>query len=342
MNHEVYMQRCFDLAQLGKGSPNPMVGAILVFEDKIIGEGWHKKHGQAHAEVNAIQSISVENQSFIHKSILYCNLEPCAHFGKTPPCVDLILKHKIPKVVVANTDPNPLVAGKSLEKLRNNGVEVISGVLEEKGLELNRPFFKWITQKKPYIILKWAESADGFISKKGEQTSISSTYTRRLVHQWRSECDAILVGANTALIDNPCLDTRFYGGKNPLRIALDLQGKLSESAHLLDDSTGTWIFGTKRQGNFTETIFIETTKNNFFEDLNNLLFQHNKAILLVEGGSNLLNQFIEKNIWDEIRLIKSELILGDGIVAPILNNQISWNNVKIGKDVLKQYFNTTI
>jgi diaminohydroxyphosphoribosylaminopyrimidine deaminase / 5-amino-6-(5-phosphoribosylamino)uracil reductase len=318
MNKEDLMQRCFDLATLGRGSvsPNPMVGALLVYNGKIIGEGWHKKHGDAHAEVNAINSILPENQPFISQSTLYCSLEPCAHFGKTPPCVDLILKHKIAKVVIANTDPNPLVAGKSIDKLRQNGVEVEVGVLEETGKQLNRAFFKWITQKKPFIVLKWAQSADGFIAKKGEQTTISSEYTKRLVHQWRSECDAILVGTNTALIDNPHLDARFYGNKNPLRCVLDIKGKLSVNANLLDDSTETWVFGEKREGFFEKTRFIDTNSTTFLDDLMSEMYENGKAILLVEGGANLLNQFIQQNLWDEIRLIESEIRLGDGVNAP--------------------------
>jgi diaminohydroxyphosphoribosylaminopyrimidine deaminase / 5-amino-6-(5-phosphoribosylamino)uracil reductase len=321
MNNILLMQRCFDLAQLGRGvvSPNPMVGALLVYDGRIIGEGWHQKYGQAHAEVNAINSVKPENQAFISKSTLFCSLEPCTHFGKTPPCVDLVLKHKIPKVVIANTDPNPLVAGKSIEKLRNAGVEVISGVLEAEGKRLNAAFFKWIKHKTPYIILKWAQSQDGFISKKGEQTSISNPYTSRLVHQWRSECDAILVGTNTALIDNPRLDIRFAsGGKSPLRIAIDLQGKIPMNAHLLDDSLNTWIFGKARKGNFSKTNFIETQSENLITDLLENLFLQGKAILLVEGGAHLLNQFIKQGNWDEARIIENTQNISEGIFAPKL------------------------
>jgi diaminohydroxyphosphoribosylaminopyrimidine deaminase / 5-amino-6-(5-phosphoribosylamino)uracil reductase len=339
MNHEALMQRCFDLAALGKGavSPNPMVGALLIYEGKIIGEGWHKKHGEAHAEVNAIQSVLPENQVLIAKSTLYCSLEPCTHFGKTPPCVDLVLKHKIPKVVIANTDPNPLVAGKSIEKLRQNGVEVVVGILEEKGKLLNRTFFKWITQKKPYILLKWAQSADGFIGKNGEKTVISSTYTQRLVHQWRSECDAILVGTNTALIDNPRLDARFYGTKNPLRIAIDLRGEISEKANLLDDSIETWIFGAKRAGFFEKTKFFDTTSSSFMANLMAAMYENGKTILMVEGGANLLNQFIQQELWDEIRVIQSAVRLEKGVLAPHYFGGVLAKDYFLKKDNIKVF-----
>ncbi len=318
MTDELFMQRCFDLAQLGAGSvsPNPMVGAVLVHEGRIIGEGWHKKFGEAHAEVNCILSVSTENQPYIPCSTLYCSLEPCFHFGKTPPCVDLILQQKIPRVVLSNTDPNPLVAGQSIEKMRAAGVEVTSGVLRQKGQWLNRVFFCWIRERRPYVILKWAQTSDGFIGKSGERTPVSGAAALRLVHRWRSEADAIMVGSNTAVTDNPRLDTRFYFGKNPLRLAFDLRGKIPAGHHLLDDSTETWIFGPERAGDFRHTEFIPAESPVPVSRVLEKLAAANRAVLLVEGGADVLNQFIGGDWWNEIRVIENAGRLGAGIDAP--------------------------
>lgn len=316
----LFMQRCFSLALLGEGSvsPNPMVGAVLVHDGRVIGEGWHRKYGEAHAEVRCLESVSAENQHLIPHSTLYCSLEPCFHFGKTPPCVDLVLKHRIPRVVVSNTDPNPLVAGQSLEKLRSAGVEVVEGILEAEGRRLNRAFFTWIVEKRPFIVLKWAQSVDGFIGKEGERTAISGPAALRLVHKWRSEADAILVGTKTAVTDNPRLDARFYTGKNPLRIALDRQGKIPATHHLLDDSIDTWVFGAARQGSFERTVFIPTDGLVDIQDILNTLKTAKRAILLVEGGARVLQQFLDGGWWDEIRVLESSGRLKDGIAAPRL------------------------
>lgn len=316
----LFMQRCFFLALLGEGSvsPNPMVGAVLVHDGRVIGEGWHRKYGEAHAEVRCLESVSAENQHLIPHSTLYCSLEPCFHFGKTPPCVDLVLKHRIPRVVVSNTDPNPLVAGQSLEKLRSAGVEVVEGILEAEGRRLNRAFFTWIVEKRPFIVLKWAQSVDGFIGKEGERTAISGPAALRLVHKWRSEADAILVGTKTAVTDNPRLDARFYTGKHPLRVALDRQGKIPATHHLLDDSIDTWVFGAARQGSFERTVFIPTDGLVDIQDILNTLKTAKRAILLVEGGAQVLQQFLDGGWWDEIRVLESSGRLKDGIAAPRL------------------------
>lgn len=320
MNDAHYIRRCFELARLGAGrvSPNPLVGAVLVFDGKIIGEGWHKRWGEAHAEVHCIQSVSPKNLSLLPYSTLYCNLEPCSHHGKTPPCVDLILKHRIPRVVVSNVDPNPLVAGNGLAALKRGGVAVTSGILESNGQWLNRSFFTQITQKRPFIILKWAQSADDFLGLTGQRTPISGPATQRLVHRWRAECDAILVGANTALLDNPRLDVRHFFGKNPLRIAVDTQGKIPLSHHLFDGSTETWIFGKIGHG---ENMQANTRLFPYhgqvpIRHLLDALNTANKATLLVEGGANLLNQFLEQDFWDEIRVIENVRRLGAGVSAP--------------------------
>ena len=318
---EQYIRRCFQLARLGAGhvSPNPLVGAVVVHADRIIGEGWHRRYGEAHAEVNALQAVAEADRHLIPHSTLFCNLEPCFHFGKTPPCVDLILKEKIPRVVVSNTDPNPLVAGQSIQKLRAAGVEVHAGILEAEGRYLNRAFFTWIEKKRPHIILKWAQSADGYLGRQGERTAITGSLAQRLVHRRRSEADAILVGTTTALVDNPRLDNRLYFGKSPLRIALDFAGKIPPTAHLLDDSRPTWIIGPRRGGTYRETQFLTPPETSgWILWLLENLAQEKHAILLVEGGANVLRQFLEAGLWDEILLLENPQFLHRGVLAPSL------------------------
>ncbi len=317
--HEPFLRRCFQLARLGAGSvsPNPMVGAVLVHEGRIIGEGWHQCYGEVHAEVNCINSVSPESQALIPHSTLYCSLEPCSHYGKTPPCVDLILAQKIPRVVVSTTDPNPLVAGQGLQKLRAAGVEVTAGILETEGRWLNRAFFTWITERRPYIILKWAQSRDGYLGRVGERTAISGPATQRLVHRWRSEVDAILVGSTTAICrQSSRLDNRLFFGKSPLRLTFDIGGRLPGTAHLLDDSVPTWIFGPPRRGRWERTQFFRTTEKILISDLLAQLHTDNRAILFVEGGSQTLQQWIAEGWWDEIRVIENERSLGEGVAAP--------------------------
>ena len=354
-----YLHRCFQLARLGAGSvsPNPMVGAVLVHKDRIIGEGWHQQYGGAHAEVNALRSVAGADRHLIPHSTLYCSLEPCFHQGKTPPCVDLILENKIHRVVVSNTDPNPLVAGQGLEKLRAAGVAVESGILEAEGRDLNRAFFTWINKKRPYIILKWAQSADGFLARRGKQTPISGPLAQRLVHRWRSEADAILVGATTARIDNPRLDNRLYFGKSPLRIALDFSGKLTSDAHLLDDALPTWILGDTRPGIWKKTQFLplpespsspllassptsslssrDNSNRDWIPFLLEKLRADNHAILLVEGGASVLQQFLDGGYWDELRVLENPQQLGGGVPAPKLGPGCQLKNKQqIGLDTL--------
>jgi diaminohydroxyphosphoribosylaminopyrimidine deaminase/5-amino-6-(5-phosphoribosylamino)uracil reductase len=340
MTDEAYMQRCFDLAIRGLGhvSPNPLVGAVLVCNGIIIGEGWHQAWGQAHAEVNCFRSVSIENQALIPKSTLYCSLEPCAHFGKTPPCVDLILKQKVARVVVSNTDPNPLVAGKGLAKLRAAGVDVTEGVLEPEGAWLNRAFFTWIIQKRPFILLKWAQTADGFLGKQGERTNISGPLTQRLVHRWRAASDAILVGAATATVDDPRLDVRYYFGKSPRRVLLDGKGTVPTDRQLLSDPLPTLIFGAKRLGIPIQKTLIESTGNVSLEQVLEVLQQENCATLLVEGGANTLLQFMEKGLWDEIRVIENPRRLGVGIAAPTVPaNALLLQKFTVGTDLVSVF-----
>lgn len=317
-----YMRRCFQLARLGAGSvsPNPMVGAVLVHRDRIIGEGWHRRYGAAHAEANAVASVLEADRHLISEATLYCSLEPCFHFGKTPPCVDLILKEKIPHVVVANTDPNPLVAGQSLAKLRAAGVRVEAGILADEGRYLNRAFFTWIEKKRPHIILKWAQSADGFIARQEERTAITGPLAQRLVHRWRAEADAILVGTNTARTDNPRLDNRLYFGQSPLRVALDFSQKIPATAHLLDDSLPTWILGPERPGAWQHTRFLSvpgtSARQNWIPYLLEKMAAEKRAILFVEGGADMLRQFLEQPLWDEIRVLQNPQRLHQGVRAP--------------------------
>ena len=315
-----FIQRCLDLALLGAGhvAPNPMVGAVLVHEGVIIGEGWHQRWGEAHAEVNCIRSVLPENQHLIPYSTLYCSLEPCYHFGKTPPCVDLVLENKIPHVVIANVDPNPRVAGQSVEKLRAAGVQVETGVMAAEAAWINRTFFHWISEKRPYVILKWAQSADGFLGRPGERTAISGPAVQRLVHRWRHESDAILVGTGTALTDNPRLDARLHGGNNPLRIVFDLGKKIPAEYNILDDSIPTWVYGPRREGDFGRTEFFPVQGPIPVAEILQQLYQTNRATLLVEGGAYVLKQFMESGLWDEIRQIESAETIGNGVKAPDL------------------------
>lgn len=324
MNHKKYMQRCLELAKNGLGTtyPNPMVGSVIVFENQIIGEGWHQKAGEPHAEVNAINSV--KDKSLLSKSTIYVSLEPCSHFGKTPPCSDLIIHHKIPNVVVGTVDPNEKVAGKGIEKLRQLGATVTVGILEKKCLELNRRFFTFHNQKRPFIILKWAESADGFLSpqSKNEQKPvwITNSYSRQLVHKWRTEEQAILVGTSTVLADNPKLNSRDWMGKNPIRIVLDRSRKISDDYEVKNGKQQT-IFITEKENfvsvencNF-ETIIFD---NQLAEKISSLLFQKGIQSVIIEGGLQTLQTFIDANLWDEARIFRGSLLFQQGTKAPSL------------------------
>ena len=324
MKHKKYMQRCLELAKNGLGTtyPNPMVGSVIVFENQIIGEGWHQKAGEPHAEVNAINSV--KDKSLLSKSTIYVSLEPCSHFGKTPPCSDLIIHHKIPNVVVGTVDPNEKVAGKGIEKLRQSGATVTVGILEKKCLELNRRFFTFHNQKRPFIILKWAESADGFLSpqSKNEQKPvwITNLYSRQLVHKWRTEEQAILVGTSTVLADNPKLNSRDWMGKNPIRIVLDRSRKISDDYEVKNGKQQT-IFITEKENfvsvencNF-ETIIFD---NQLAEKISSLLFQKGIQSVIIEGGLQTLQTFIDANLWDEARIFRGSLLFQQGTKAPSL------------------------
>lgn len=319
------MHRCLQLAKLGAGNvaPNPMVGAVLVYENTIIGEGYHQQYGQAHAELNCINSVCEANQSFILKSTLYVSLEPCAHYGKTPPCADLIIKNRIQDVVVACRDSYEEVAGKGIQKLQQAGINVTIGILEKEALELNKRFFTYHTKLRPYIILKWAQSGDAKIANKDfSAVKISNDVTNRLVHKWRSEEAAILVGPNTALHDNPWLTTRLWKGNNPVRLVIDLQLKLPMSLHLFDGAVKTIVFNqVKHEEKNSVTFYRLASGEDIIAGLLNALYQLKIQSVMVEGGAKLLQSFIDQNYWDEARVITNEqLMIDGGIEAPELKS----------------------
>lgn len=323
--HEKYMQRCLQLAANGLGSvsPNPMVGCVVVHNNMIIGEGYHVNYGEAHAEVNAINSV--KDKALLKDAKLYVSLEPCSHYGKTPPCSDLIIESGIKNVVIASGDTNPLVAGNGIEKLKRAGVEVITGVLEKEARELNKRFFTFHEQKRPYIILKWAQTADGFIDKNRTDNTvpalqISNEHSKRLLHKWRSEEQAIMVGTNTARLDNPRIDVRLVSGKNPLRIVLDKNLELAKNLNLFDGSQPTLVFTSRKKDTKNNTTYITIDfEKDVLQQMMNVLFEKQIQSVIVEGGSKLLQSFIDKNLWDEARVFISETFIGDGLAAPKLN-----------------------
>lgn len=335
MKDHLYMQRALELAEMGRGnvSPNPMVGCVIVHKDIIIGEGYHEEYGKAHAEVNAINSVI--EKSLLKSATAYVTLEPCSHFGKTPPCADLLIKHQIKKVIICNKDPYLEVNGKGIAKLQSAGIEVEVGLLAEKGLELNKRFFKNAIKKEAFIILKWAESQNACVSTiNSEPVAISGAMAMMYNHKWRTEEDAYMVGTSTALNDNPSLTARHWPGKNPVRIVIDFEGQIRVDAHIFDDQAKTIVFGKKRE--IPNVQFIEANKSlSFFKNLPTTL--HNLGIhsLVVEGGPELHNLFIVAGVYDEIRIIKSKkLVLTNGLAAATLPSKIILNNTI---DLLEDY-----
>ena len=320
------MQRCLQLAAMGAGevAPNPMVGAVLVYEGRIIGEGYHQKYGEAHAEVNCINSVQEADRGFISQSSMYVSLEPCAHFGKTPPCADLIIKNKIPHVVIGCRDSFEKVDGRGIERLQAAGVGVTVGMLEKECLALNKRFFTFHEKQRPYIILKWAQSSDGRMGSAGaERILISNEYTNRLVHQWRSEEAAILVGTNTALLDNPALTTRLWPGNNPVRLVIDVDLKLQASLQLFDGKVKTIIFNANKQEEAEMLSYYKIDKGeDTIPQILEALYKLQLQSVMVEGGARLLQSFIDKNCWDEARVITNTAMnIAEGINAPILQHQ---------------------
>lgn len=339
---ELYMQRCFELAQLGVGSvsPNPKVGCVIVKHGQIIGEGWHQKYGEAHAEVNAVTAVTDPSQ--LIGSTVYVNLEPCSHTGKTPPCVDLLIKHRVKKVVISTPDSNPLVSGNGIEKLKQAGVEVLTGILLQKGRLLNKRFFTFYEKKRPYVILKWAQTADGFIARSNyESRWISNEYSRQLVHKWRSEEDAVLVGTKTAAHDNPQLTVRDWSGRNPVRLVMDRFLRLSDKLQVFDQSVPTICFNVLKHEEHKNLVLVRLDERDFINSMMEYLYQKNIQSLMVEGGATTLSLFIDAGMWDEARIFMSPRAFTSGIAAPTLRGALLAEE-KIQEDTLRFFSNSTI
>ena len=326
MNHELkFMQRCIQLARCGEAgaAPNPMVGALVVCDGRIIGEGYHRRCGGPHAEVNAIGSV--KEKHLLCRSTIYVSLEPCAHFGKTPPCTDLIIRSGIPRVVIGCTDPFAKVNGLGIKKLKDAGCEVVVGVLEQECRELNRRFFTFHQQHRPWITLKWAQSENGFIGKESERIFFSNTLTQTLVHRLRARHQAILVGTRTALLDNPTLTTRYWPGPNPLRLTIDRRGILPSTLHLLDGSTPT-------------VVYTHESLREIIADL----YERGIQSLLVEGGAKLLQSFIDEGLWDEANMETAPIRLKQGIAAPTLVDSQLESQHSYGSHLLQHYLHLNV
>lgn len=347
--HEFFMQRALQLAKNGLGTtyPNPLVGSVIVHDGKIIGEGWHKKAGEPHAEVNAVNSV--KDKSLLKEATIYVTLEPCSHFGKTPPCCDLIIANEIPTVVLGTVDPFAKVAGTGIQKLKDSGKNVIVGVLEKECQELNKRFFTFHQKKRPYVILKWAESNDGYIApdkilrqaqNDNRPVWITNKYSRQLVHKWRTEEQAILVGTQTVLDDNPMLDARDFFGNNPIRIAIDRNNKIPEDFNIKNGKEKTLVF--------LDSIFLtENSKysqkkaifdTHFLKNLVSELFKENIQSVIIEGGSKTLSSFINENLWDEARVFIGNTNVTTGIKAPEFKVE-NFESFHIMEDELKIFRN---
>lgn len=344
------MQRCLELAQIGlrAAMPNPSVGAILVHNGRIIGEGFTSPYGGPHGEVNCINSVNEADRHLIPEATLYVSLEPCSHYGKTPPCCDLIIHHRIQNIVVGTIDPNEKVAGNGIRKLREAGKNVITGVLEKECRELNRRFFTFHEEQRPYIILKWAESADGFLSPSRLSDSsisgsledkkpvwITNAYSRQLVHKWRSEEAAILVGTQTVLDDNPQLDVRDWTGPNPVRIVLDRSGRISDDHFVKNQKIKSIILTEKADFPNLDNLHYEQISfdEHLPQTIAGILYKHGLLSVIVEGGRRTLQTFVDSGLWDEARVFKGEAVLHNGTMAPELS-AIAKTRQKIVNDEL--------
>lgn len=340
------MQRAFELAQMGQGhvAPNPMVGAVLVYNNTIIGEGYHQKYGSNHAEINAIESV--KEKELISKSTLYVNLEPCSHYGHTPPCAEAIVNCNIPKVVISNTDPSEKVKGKGVDILKKNHIEVITDVLFDAGAWLNRRFFTFHTKQRPYIILKWAQTQNGFINAVDKGVSkplnISNEHLYTLSHKWRAEEQSILVGTNTAIIDKPSLTVRKWHGKNPLRIILDKDLKVNRHNTVFTDKNKTWIFHNRKitppsLDELRTFIGVDCDPQISLADVLDELYRQKVLSVIVEGGAQVLNSFLQEGLWDEARVITSTVFTEEGIAAPNLTRAHLKSVKQIGNNSLHTF-----
>ncbi len=325
---KIIMRRCIELAKMGMGyvAPNPMVGSVIVHNNKIIGEGYHKKYGEAHAEVNAINSVI--NKSLLTESTIYVTLEPCAHFGKTPPCADLIIKHKIPNIVIGMKDPFAKVNGLGIEKLKNAGCSVKVGILENECKILNKPFITFHEKQRPYIILKWAQTLDGFIDKERDKNSkqlpnwITDEVCRAMVHKWRAESQGIMAGPNTIITDNPKLNVRSWKGNQPIRLIIDRYLRLPQELHIFDKSQETWVFNTKKDDKNDNLYHIKISENGFIEKIFSYLHTKNIQSVFVEGGGLIHQTLINSDLWDEARIFTGNVSFKNGVKAPKINGEV--------------------
>ena len=333
------MSRALDLAKLGIGrvSPNPMVGCVIVSRDKIIGEGWHQLYGGPHAEINALNAL--EEVDLLPASTVYVTLEPCSHFGKTPPCAKKLAEIGVKKVIVGMQDPNPIVSGKGLKLLRDSGIEVKEGVLREECSELNKRFITFHKQKRPYVILKWAETADGFIAQTDYNSKwISNDLSRQFVHRWRSEENAILVGFQTAFYDNPQLNVRTWNGSNPVRLYVDYNNELADSHYLKDGTIPTICFTEQTLDDRANLSYVQIDRGQLVEKILDELYNRNIQSVIIEGGSKIISKFIECKAWDEARVFKSNARFGKGIIGPKLIGRQK-EKISIQNDSLYLYQN---
>ncbi len=342
LSPEFFMQRCLELADLGAGytAPNPLVGAVLVYQNRIIGEGYHQQYGESHAEVNCLNSVQPDDRALIPESTLFVSLEPCCHFGKTPPCTDLILRERISHVVVGCRDPFPLVDGKGIEKLLAGGVQVTLPIARKPIPGKNRRFITFHEQKRPYIVLKWAESANHKIAhSEGRPARISNEWTNRLVHKWRTEEAGILIGTHTAVSDNPLLSARLWQGKNPVRIVLDNNLRLPQTLKLFDGSSNTIVLNGQKDIQKTNLVFKKMhPEKQVPESISAALYELNILSVLVEGGRKLLQTFIDADHWDEMRIITNEeMTIPNGFPAPEFNNAKFERTETLGSDTIRYY-----
>ncbi|MCG9880188.1 MAG: bifunctional diaminohydroxyphosphoribosylaminopyrimidine deaminase/5-amino-6-(5-phosphoribosylamino)uracil reductase RibD [Bacteroidia bacterium] len=346
--HEVYMRRCLELARLGAGtvSPNPMVGAVIVYNGRIIGEGWHQQYGQAHAEVHAVNSV--KDTSVLTDADLYVSLEPCSHTGKTPPCANLIIQHKFKRVIIGMSDPNPLVAGKGIALLKEAGIEVVTDILKDECWDLNRRFIKQMLHKRPYIILKWAQTRNGFIAPLAakmspqqfeEERHITGFMVQRLVHKWRTQEDAIMVATNTVITDNPALDARAWKGRAPKRIVLDRTLKLNQQLKVFKGPQQTFVINEIKEGIEENITYIKSDFNgNWIDEMFKKLLEFNIQSIVVEGGSVWLHSLLEQNYWDEAIVFYSPKHISEGVPAPAIGGKLA-SQFELDNMQASQYLN---
>lgn len=346
--HEKYIKRCIELAKNGLGTtyPNPMVGSVIVLNNTIIGEGWHRKAGEPHAEVHAINSV--KNKNLLKEATIYVSLEPCSHVGRTPPCANLIVESGIKNVVIGIVDTNSKVSGAGVKHLKDNGCEVIVGVLEKECFEMNKRFFTYHNKKRPFILLKWAESKDGFVDKLRNENDdnspnwISNVYSQQLVHKMRAEENAILVGTNTAINDNPSLTARNWSGKNPLRLVIDRQGRIPNDYYLFNGVVRTLVFSEvkNRNDSFGKVVFENIDFNkNVPQQICDILYKYEIQSVIIEGGAKTLQSFIDENLWDEAFVfIGDDIVFEAGLKAPEIK-KAPFEIGKVSNDTLNIYKN---